>query len=483
MSLSILRSPDGLSSVYGPVHWLVDSTNVNRDGFQYLANIYTGTSFVSIISLPVDKRPVTGYGLLDVSSVLRPYIDHERDLVPNSGGFIVAPHYALKYNIQWGESSNYFRFYDSLFHSSGYVMFSSNTGEEHSFIVGDEIIIQQDSPYLYDEFNGNHTVYEVVDPYAFTIAVGFQSGPVTPGNVYRADGGQITQTGLTSGTSIVVGYGFDRLDLTSFDSDVVLSDLLTDAPDVMPITMDSQGWIPVRNTSGYDVLRVITQASDGSTIGVYEYQSSVTSAANTEFAYVGIGPVNLLAGSYTVISGPSPIFSGDVYQYNVAILSATSTNAVTELRTFRLDDRCQPHENFKLLFCDKKGAWMPFDFYLKSTEEHTVKKRTFTKAGYAEIQGNNVVYKDKNRGFDPYSTEHIISYTVRSEWLTQEQGDYLLSLLMTSRAYWCINSTTFVPIVLDDSSIDRQYDRIGEENRLIRYEATYTKAYKQPSIN
>lgn len=483
MSFSILRSPDALSSVYGPVHWLVYSSNLNRDGFQYLANIYTGTSFVSVASIPVAKRPNTGYGLLDVSSVMRPYIDHEKDLVPGSGGFIAAPNYAIKYNIQWGESSNYFRFYDSLSHSSGYVMFSSNTGEEHWFEVGDEVIIQQDSPYLYDEFNGQHTVYEVPDAYSFVIPVGFQSGPVTPGNVYRADGGQITQTGLTSGSSIVVGYGFDRLELTSFDSDEVLTDLLTDAPDLMRITMDSQAFIPVRNTSGYDVLRVITQASDGNTIGVYEYQSTVTSTPNTEFAYVGVGPVNLLAGSYTTISGPSPIFSGDVYQYNIAILSATSTNAVTEMRTFRLDERCQLHENYKLLFCDKKGAWMPFDFYLKSTEEHTVKKRTYAKAGYAEVIGSNVVYKDKNRGFDPYSTEHIISYTVRSEWLTQEEGDYLLSLMMASRVYWCVDSTTFVPIVLDDASIDRQYDRIGEENRLIRYAVTFTKAYKQPSTN
>lgn len=485
--ISSLDSPDRHSPAYNPIYWLLDSTNKNKAGFSYVVDIYTGTSFDAVARLKVPKRPVTGYGLLDVSSVVRPFIDHERDIITGGTNYLAAPNYYLRYSLQFGESYEYFTFVDSYYGPSGRVLFSSIT-DLHDFEVGDLVIVQQDAPFLYPEFNGLHTVMDVVDAHSFTIDEGFQSGPVTPGRVWRNDSSQITFTGMTSAVTTTVGYGFAREEFTDFSSDQYLPSfftppvsLITNCPNGFRMRADSQAWIPIPNNTYCDVLRVITVDEDADTVGVYEINSTHL-GSGCEWLYAPVGPYNLSHSLYAIQSGPTTMFGASVVAYYVAFLSANTTVAKTEQLYIELDTRCPPFENYKLLLCDKKGAWSGvFDFYYRSTEENIIKKQTYSKGGYGEVVGTSVVYNDRRRGFDPYNSEHIKSYTVRSDWMTQEEGDYLVECLMTPRAFWCQSATKFIPIVLDDLKVERLQE--DQEDELLRYSVTFTKAYKEPSLN
>jgi hypothetical protein len=483
MAINILDSPQEFSPCYNPTHWLFNSSAKNKAGFSYLVDIYTGQTVGSPLArLKVPKRPTTGYGLVDLASILRSEIDHEIDLLPGAGNFLPAPGYSRVYNVQLGESSDYYSFEDSYYGPNGFVLFSSST-DRHDFEVGDQVIVQQTAPYLFSEFNGPHIVYSVVDEFSFEIEEGFQSGPVTPGKVYKADGSSISFSGLTSATGTTVGFSLPREEFTPWTTDRYIAspgnyavELMTNAPDLKHMGRSGQGWIPVQTDGEQNILFVLTKDSAGATVGSYRIDQ--TGVTGSDFSYCPAGPVNLTASTFTVISGPSDMFGASVATYSLRLANISGPSS--ESRTFTLDDRCVPFESFSILFADKMGAWFTTEFYYKNTEENTVKKQTFARAGYAKVVGSSVTYSDQRRGFEVYNVEHIRSYTVRSNWMHQEEGDYLVECLMSPRAFWVQDPETFIPLILDDVTVERI---VGDQEKdLIRYECTFTKAYKENSI-
>lgn len=483
MAISILDTPDAYSPVYNPVHYLLSSTSVNKESFKYVVYVYTGLTVTGapVARLRPDKRPTTGYGLVDVSGVLRSFYDHEKDLQPGAGEFLSAPNYALYHTLSIGESYAYFSFIDSYYGPSGRVLFSGS--DFHDFVVGDEVTIQQTSPYLYPEWNGPHVIIDVPDAHSFTIDYGFQSGPVTPGKVWHADGSNISYSGLSSVTGRTVSFALPREEFTTYTNDRFIGDpgntdieMMTNAPTGLRFKRNGQGWIPCQNDGHILHLFITTKDANGTTVGSYRIDNGASSAY--PFCYTPAGPANLTASTFTVISGPSTMFASNVETYTLSF--GNGSGIISESRTYGIDNRCDPYERFDLLMCDKMGSWMSFSFNHKNTQENTVKKQTYSKGGYARVVGTSVTYADTRRGFDPYNTEHIISYTLRTDWLNQAESNYLVELLMSPRAYWMTSSTTFIPIVLDDTKVERLV--VDQEETLVRYEVTMTKAYKEPSI-
>lgn len=489
MAISILKTPDAYSPARQPTCFLLNSDQTSKAGFGYFAHLFIDDELIGRFEIP--KRPVNGLGVFDVSSVVRSYIDVETDLVPGYGGATVAPSFAKQYVVQFGEQLEYFSFDDSYYGPSGRVLFSSST-DQHDFEVGDSVLISQTPPFLFSEWEGQQTVMDVPDAYSFTIDQGFQSGPTTPGKVRKADGSSLLFSGLTGWTGTSVAYSFDREEFVEFDSvdyvpssSTAMSGLICNAPQGFRVSSTAQAFIPQLNDNLCDWVRVVTLDANGSVLGVYGYQFGASVLVNdASFVYCGVGPVNLAASTYFTWTGSTSMFGSDVASYRIDFIGASTANndatVATRSLLFELDDRCAPYDRFDLLFCDKRGAWMPWSFVYKSDEKHTVKKQVYGRAEFGEISGSDYIFRNRKRGVDVYNLDHIVSYTVRTDWMTEEESVYFVELVSASNCFWMKDDDVYIPIIINDGTTERL--KRFQEPDLLRYELTFSKAYKENSL-
>ena len=122
---------------------------------------------------------------------------------------------------------------------------------------------------------------------------------------------------------------------------------------------------------------------------------------------------------------------------------------------------------------------MPYTFGYKSTEEHIAKKQTHYRAGYGEVSGSEYIFNDIRRGYAVHNVDHLKHITVRSDWMTQEESRFMMELFSSPVVLWQKSATLFVPVILDDVSIERlQWDQEDE----IRYEVSFSLARKENVI-
>ncbi len=105
MSYTIIQSPNFLSTVNNKIIYVVNSSNKTLCKHKYICNIY-GYSDVSntysvIGSLKLFPEPLYGYGVFDVSKVLKSYL--EDTIHTDSISFIKSQGSVLRYYIQFGE--------------------------------------------------------------------------------------------------------------------------------------------------------------------------------------------------------------------------------------------------------------------------------------------------------------------------------------------------------------------------------------------
>jgi len=488
--VTITQSPDLYTPSRSPTVFVVHSDNINRTGFSYVGHLFDADGNL-IAAEKIDKRP-SGYGIWDVGPILKNYIQHEADVHPGAVGFSAANSYFKTYSVSFGEKVDEWEFLDSFYSTAGRTGFSGTT--PHGLSVGDKIIVKQTPPYLYNEWEGSQVCMDIPDPYSVTIDHGFQSGPTTPG-VLLKDGQSFTVTGLTSSSAhTVAGFTLSREDFTSYDSSLYIPDasnpgcnILTNCPDGYRIASHAQMFIPIANNGHNRWLRITTLDRNGNTVGVYGVQSSLSSLSDpeVEFCFCGIGPANLSGVTHNTWVGSTTIFGPDVKSYRIGWMDSSTNNADPVINTRELhlvlDTRCAHYEEFDLLFADKMGAWVPVRFPWRSDEIHNVKKQLYGRAGYGEDTGNgSFIFRNQRRGYDVHSVEHLKSFVLRSEWLTDPESLYFMELKSSPYAFWVKDRTTFLPLIIDDEKTTRL--KIGQESERIRYELSCSMGYRENTL-
>jgi hypothetical protein len=144
--------------------------------------------------------------------------------------------------------------------------------------------------------------------------------------------------------------------------------------------------------------------------------------------------------------------------YEVKIFSSDQGSFVTETKRFNVDWSTTRYGNIELVFLDRLGSYAPANFELQSFRTINV-----TRDSYKKILGNlNAIevankwqYRSTDRGKQNINTQVVQVLELNSNWLTEEEANYLQELYSSPFVYIKENGELW-PVVVTSNSYQVQ---------------------------
>jgi len=241
-------------------------------------------------------------------------------------------------------------------------------------------------------------------------------------------------------------------------TDYIISDLvagdkpfLTSSPRTLTICSDKNYYLYALINVGEEppTLRLKTYDSTGSLLST----SNKTLTATTDLIVrYGVGTKNINEWNAAYLVGAS--------SYTVQLFNAPglgSPVAISELFTFNIDCECSKwNESFRLHWLNPLGGFDAFTFKQKFDRNFQIKKSNYTKILGAVDGAGAFTFTTSQAGevnFDTRTTETI---KINSDWITEDENEWLLTLAKSSQVFWEIDSDTYAPVTITDSSYSQK---------------------------
>ena len=236
--------------------------------------------------------------------------------------------------------------------------------------------------------------------------------------------------------------------------------------------------------SDLDFIEVVYYNSSGVKIGDEQYIPNVSgnggeaptdvSLTDSErLLYFGCGPKNLETSTVTPNGGSSgdaqpSNFSGWVYYTIRGTGNATGTIVYkTDTYYFILDDSCKQFKERRLAWRNSVGGYDYFNFKMKSTQTINVERNNYNSM-LGTFNKSKWRYNNTQRGATTRQTTAKLQETLNTDWITEEDGNLLEKLIMSTDVYIVQNAdTTYTePVMISDSSFVR---KTKANDKLIKY--------------
>lgn len=185
--------------------------------------------------------------------------------------------------------------------------------------------------------------------------------------------------------------------------------------------------------------------------GVYPYNLNDWS----QYVY-GIDAVDETTESYTI----------QIYQLADPIGDPTGYSAISETRTFLIDQECTKYEPIRFQFLNALGQFDFFTATLLSRENININRTTYQKS----LPYN---YEVGDRGKTVLSLEGQQTYTVTSNWVDEDTCTWLMELFLSQEVYVLNDDGSLTPIIIDNTSVENK-KRVNDG--LLNYTFNFSKA-------
>jgi len=166
------------------------------------------------------------------------------------------------------------------------------------------------------------------------------------------------------------------------------------------------------------------------------------------FTRIGVGTKNINEWNAAYLVGAS--------SYTITLANTTPT-ALGETFTFNIDCECSKwNESFRLHWLNPLGGFDAFTFKQKFDRNFQIKKSNYTKTLGAVDGAGAFTFTTSQAGevnFDTRTTETI---KINSDWITETENEWLLTLAKSSQVFWEIDSDTYAPVTITDSSYSQK---------------------------
>ena len=437
MATTIIAQPQDFTPAYNECKFIVDSTNVNNDGFRYIFEVFEAGTATRIGYYKALPTYGTGYGEQDLSKLLSNMVTFDFD--PTITTFYDAANSYYNYDVKIGEEYIYeLNYTASLVDNGGSVRITAT----HAFQVGDQINIVQGvgGAAANPGVEGLHTVIAITGTTNFTINALWAdvTDATINGTVKYADNRKTITLNIVSTLDKHIFNGVQpwldmpNWDETDYELDGITKSWLTNQPKTFNCTPSQDLWLNLRGDGVGINKRVYFENDNGDLF----YKAI---AGGDYIKGVAVGPNNF--GSLTVESGTAPLIKNDTKIYQVWY-SDGAFNPVQSLAYEITIDRRPVITQYNILFLDRMGSWSSFAFQLKTYEKLNIKRETYNKDVPGYVTGSQWKYKSYEQGSVNYNTQVSKTIDLNTNWMTEAQAYYFQELVTSPQTY--IAPVTFV---------------------------------------
>jgi hypothetical protein len=436
MATTIIAQPQDFTPAYNECKFIVDSTNVNKDGFRYIFEVFEAGTATRIGYYKALPTYGTGYGEQDLSKLLSNMVTF--DFNPTITTFYDASNSYYNYDVKVGEEYIYeLNYTASLVDNGGSVRITAT----HAFQVGDQVNINQvDGGVANPGVEGLHTVIAITGTTNFTINALWAdvTDATINGTVKYADNRKTITLNIVSTLDKHIFNGVQpwldmpNWDETDYELDGVTKEWLTNQPKTFNCTPSQDLWLNLRGDGVGINKRVYFENDNGDLF----YKAI---AGGDYIKGVAVGPNNF--GALTVVSGTAPLIKDSTKIYQVWY-SDGAFNPVQSLAYEIKIDRRPVITQYNILFLDRMGSWSSFAFQLKTYEKLNIKRETYNKDVPGYVTGSEWKYKSYEQGSVNYNTQVSKTIDLNTNWMTEAQAYYFQELVTSPQTY--IVAVTFV---------------------------------------
>lgn len=449
MAITKLIFPQTLNPAYNPIITVVDSTNKNQTDFMFIFDVFSGCSTTNRIGRFKLPANIDGYGVFDAHRALETQVSS--DIFTNLFGSSQAVNSFDKFNIQIGEEFQYvWNFSDNFFYSGNLVGFTGST--PHYKSEGDQILITQNPTGATNQgYDGVHTILYVLDSYRFVTDAQFGvSTPPEAGTIIYSDYRKTQFTGLTATScSYITNSSINHQEFRNYDYHEFNIDstdqgrFLTNAPSNYRFDLNSRAYVNAFQTGTTSFGRCVIKTDTG---GTYKFNLS-----SNNYLSIGVGPYNL--NNTTLSFGSQPILTSVNKRYSAYTENATTSGRTSEVLVFDLYEKCSIYDQYQLVFMDRLGSFISFNFDLASTQSIDIERKEYKQiTGNYNPTTNTWGYNSYDRGRTILGVTETQKYSVVSNWVTESEGNYLKELFTSPEIYHIDSNGNWLPIIVKDTS-------------------------------
>ena len=437
MATTIIAQPQDFTPAYNECKFIVDSTNVNNDGFRYIFEVFESGTATRIGYYKALPTYGTGYGEQDLSKLLSNMVTF--DFNPTITTFYDAANSYYNYDVKVGEEYIYeLNYTASLVDNGGSVRITAT----HAFQVGDQINIVQGvgGAAANPGVEGLHTVIAITGTTNFTINALWAdvTDATINGTVKYADNRKTITLNTVSTLDKFIFNGVQpwldmpNWDETDYELDGITKSWLTNQPKTFNCTPSQDLWLNLRGDGPGINKRVYFENDNGDLF----YKAI---AGGDYIKGVAVGPNNF--GSLTVVSGTAPLIKDSTKIYQVWYSDGAFNPVQSKAYEITIDRR-PVITQYNILFLDRMGSWSSFAFQLKTYEKLNIKRETYNKDVPGYVTGSQWQYKSYEQGSVNYNTQVSKTIDLNTNWMTEAQAYYFQELVTSPQTY--IAPVTFV---------------------------------------
>lgn len=167
--------------------------------------------------------------------------------------------------------------------------------------------------------------------------------------------------------------------------------------------------------------------------------------------------------------------SGSNYSFSLSYVYLMLSEAVTEQRTFIIDNNCSKFDTYIMHFLNKLGGFDTMYFNGKSIRNTTVNKSNYSQQ-INKLTGAEYGYSIDAREDTQFNTYYGHAYRLTSGWLSEAQALWMEEMLTSPVVFWQKTYAKNISVNITDTSFDT---KIKNNEKLIFIEFTMSISIKE----
>lgn len=501
MAITRIGSPDSnINPAYNPLVYYFDSDKKTEDAFRYVVEVFeagtTNKLFEKTIIPDFDDQKCVCNLNREMSDFLSYHLDF--DELDGDNYRATDAYYRFDLDIgeeyieqwQWDDfgfagSVNWPNFSDPQYNPNSLsrtMLFTTDALNQPPYTSGDTIFVElnagtQDRPSV----RGVHKVLDVyqqssggVEWVVVLELLWVGSGTSTGGKTKYADFRKSRFTNLLSlNNECVINTALSKIDFLNYDSTIY--NMVASTGDKKFLTQMYDSY-KVREGNTFFLQYMSYKTSTISTPRSIKFENdsgdsstlSLTTSVNVGVWGIDLSPTRTDWG--LVDTGTLPIIKPTTKTYSATLLDING-NAISEKKTVLIDRECVNKGSIEMLFMDKFGSFLPWNFTFRNVQDQQLEKSNYSKylGGYQSQEGGGkFTYNLKNGGRETHNSEYKKNYLLRTEWLSDQEAEFFPNVIHSPVTMIKVNGV-FQRCVVNTSSFEVKDDNW---NTLKRYEIT-----------